>query len=1426
MRQLGLLILLFALALTSCVGGNRMDSTAESDEEVARAQQALAPTWPPAPPDATCVVIQRGAMGDVFDSDISEGNGNWVAGAYPYNWTGPSPYDHWAIYQFDLSPIPPDAVVISSTFATYVSWNLTHSEVRGHRITAPWSEATASWVNFGGTASWDPASVGTFDPEGVGYQTMDLTGLVAGWVSGDEPNFGLLLEESPPSLHAYFTSEAGNVGLRPALQVCYETGPCAGKPDGALCDDGDPCTIGETCTGLTCGNGAPVTCEATDDCHDDGVCDPQTGLCEPPAKPDGSLCDDGNICTSVDTCQAGTCQGGESIDCDDGNECTIDICDPISGCISDPAPNGTPCSNGTCESGVCTLSGLAFCGVVQEVAFGVTQPSAGATVSVSGDAPSNIFQNTVTAADGSYCLVLNGGALNFTTYYLTAKKPGFNSQTKSNPGDFTVIMGTTVNVNFLIDQITEGTCFEDDFETNKGWVSSAPVAGVSWQNKTNIPIVPNNAVGVCVTLAPDENCVPGTAGCPLCPNVADPACIPQAGAVSNAFQGAHAYWFGNSTNGTYTGNFMAQNGTCASFNGGSGGSAVSGSLTSPLLTIPPGSALLQFRAWWEIESVDPQQFAFDQLLVQVVSGATVTTIGTLNPEIDTNGFSGQPYSSGGFDAAPVWSLYEMDLSAYAGQNVQIRFRFQSQDSLYNAFRGWMVDTVTVYGSGCTPAQCQGQPNGTACDDGNACTVGDTCQTGVCVAGAPVVCTALDQCHDVGVCNIATGSCSNPIKVDGSACDDGNGCTAGDSCQAGTCQPGGPLVCVSDDPCKDPGVCDPIAGACTPPVPKANGAACDDGNPCTTSDTCQAGTCLGANPVVCTPLDDCHLPGVCDPGSGGCTNPVKANGSSCTDGNACTQSDSCVAGVCTGTNPVVCAAAPGDCYDAGVCNPASGACSPPAPKPNGVACSDGNACTQSDSCQSGICTGSNPVICTASGPCTYPGSCDPATGACGAEVPKPDGSTCDDGNVCTPADVCLVGSCVGQTTDTDGDGQLDGCDDDDDNDGLLDPDDVYPLDPVPVADYSDAIQCLLSSQDNDGTFGPDSYRVLSTCAAVEMLGRVGEKDSAYWVAYDALWNANKVNTDQLACSASALNDATRPTDDIGRLQALAHGQADGFDPWLGIASTDIPGTGWGVASAYSADPYTTSLVLQSFLDSGAFTGETSVAFTGVISPATFAVVGSFDVPSGADSLSVGLTGEYSGNLDLYVKLGAPPTPFDFDYVTTSDRALDFISETGGVLGGTYYVAVGNPDPTITTAAYLATGYNTGDLDSATVTSGLLFLVSSQKDGGSWGLGPVNEGDPRTTCEALETLYRFGLGSLQETADGLNWALSTQLPDGSFGSLKTTVTCHQMLVYAGSAAGPQKDAYDFIVGQQAAGGCYEDPLATALSIEILSQMRRAQ
>jgi len=111
-------------------------------------------------------------------------------------------------------------------------------------------------------------------------------------------------------------------------------------------------------------------------------------------------------------------------------------------------------------------------------------------------------------------------------------------------------------------------------------------------------------------------------------------------------------------------------------------------------------------------------------------------------------------------------------------------------------------------------------------------------------------------------------------------------------------------------------------------------------------------CAGADPVVCT-ADQCHAAGTCNPATGLCAKPATNEGQPCDDGNACTRSDTCQTGSCAGADPVICTAV-NQCHEVGTCTPATGVCSTP-DLPDGTACDDGDACTQSQ-CREGQCAG--------------------------------------------------------------------------------------------------------------------------------------------------------------------------------------------------------------------------------------------------------------------------------------------------------------------------------------------------------------------------------------------------------------------------------------------------------------------------------------
>jgi hypothetical protein len=75
--------------------------------------------------------------------------------------------------------------------------------------------------------------------------------------------------------------------------------------------------------------------------------------------------------------------------------------------------------------------------------------------------------------------------------------------------------------------------------------------------------------------------------------------------------------------------------------------------------------------------------------------------------------------------------------------------------------------------------------------------------------SPLVCSAQDQCHLAGSCDLTTLACSNPVALDGATCDDGDAVTDVDSCSAGVC------VGVVTDPCAcPPGFATLPGGACS------------------------------------------------------------------------------------------------------------------------------------------------------------------------------------------------------------------------------------------------------------------------------------------------------------------------------------------------------------------------------------------------------------------------------------------------------------------------------------------------------------------------------------------------------------------------------------------------------------------------------------
>ena len=113
---------------------------------------------------------------------------------------------------------------------------------------------------------------------------------------------------------------------------------------------------------------------------------------------------------------------------------------------------------------------------------------------------------------------------------------------------------------------------------------------------------------------------------------------------------------------------------------------VSGNLTSRPVSGINADSTLTFSYFRSVESYP--QGAFDRTEVQIVTqGGSTTTVFAL----DSTDPSNLDWTSSG----------SISLAAFAGQTIQVRFAFDSVDTVANGFIGWLIDDVAVTASSCT-----------------------------------------------------------------------------------------------------------------------------------------------------------------------------------------------------------------------------------------------------------------------------------------------------------------------------------------------------------------------------------------------------------------------------------------------------------------------------------------------------------------------------------------------------------------------------------------------------------------------------------------------------------------------------------------------------------------------------------------------------
>jgi len=305
-------------------------------------------------------------------------------------------------------------------------------------------------------------------------------------------------------------------------------------------------------------------------------------------------------------------------------------------------------------------------------------PLNGALVRLSGGEQTNGFvASTVTDESGRYHLSniskTDVDVELITSFTLFVSAQGYAETIKEN---VVVLSNNSVSYNFnLVKQdLTNAIIYSTSFEPNEdNWIST----GLWHKENLSASLIYNTLVdNGYSSLPPDEE--------------ADHAYLPEADA------GDHAIWYGLANTGSF---IQTQSSFDDLLSGGTSEFAHSGTIVSPLIDLGSSTnPILKFKTWWEIEGVDPNQNGFDIMDVRVAIGnGEFYSLKRLNPYVDPNDSdrAHKGFSSGGFNRKPVWVLEQIDLSAYAGQKIRIEFSFDTRDGLFNGFRGWLIDSLSI-----------------------------------------------------------------------------------------------------------------------------------------------------------------------------------------------------------------------------------------------------------------------------------------------------------------------------------------------------------------------------------------------------------------------------------------------------------------------------------------------------------------------------------------------------------------------------------------------------------------------------------------------------------------------------------------------------------------------------------------------------------
>ncbi len=749
-----------------------------------------------------------------------------------------------------------------------------------------------------------------------------------------------------------------------------ETMTCEYPNNTHPCDDGNACTQNDRCGGGAC-SGAALDCNDNKVCTDDS-CNTATGCVH---QPNTQACDDGNKCTENDVCGGGECTAGTTVDCDDHNECTQDLCYPTVGCVHNALSR-------TCDDGdPCTYNDYCF----NKVCSGVTitcSPTLPCTT-----AACNGTDRCEEGVQEGWCVILGACVADDAR---PADNPCVYCNAGGNQTGWTFDDGIACDDDdacTAADTCLNGECGGAAYSCDDGLDCTADACRGDL-TCDNIP-----APGWCAIddacWRDGQN--PGADPCRVCDADLDDSgwtftvvdCDDGSECTVDDYCGGGTCHSGVARN-CNDGNVCTTDTCDPLFAGGCRHSAVTAICATAFC-----DGLMYHAAAMCSGTTCPAQTTTNCDDGNQCTNDQCTASGCLNTARTGSCNDGNPCTSG--DTCTNATCTGTPYTCIPSGECVLSSSCKGDGTCTETPKDHSVDCSTD-GNPCTADKCDGAgkcghdavADGQPCNDNNLCTAGDTCLDGMCSDGTGVICTALDDCHVAGECNPATGLCSNPVALDGTDCNDGNPCTFNDVCTDGKCAGPDLNSCNPLDDCHGTGSCNPTTGLCSyPSLP--DGTGCNDGNPCTTRDVCSKGTCRGLNPISCAPVDPCHYAGTCNTETGLCEWPERPDGTSCDDSNACTTGTTCSDGACGGGTTKTCPPI-NNCHFEGVCNTATGLCSQPM-KDNGTSCTDGNACSHSDQCVNGTCTGTGYICsdgracttdtCLGNGTCSFvvnPGSC--------------------------------------------------------------------------------------------------------------------------------------------------------------------------------------------------------------------------------------------------------------------------------------------------------------------------------------------------------------------------------------------------------------------------------------------------------------------